>query len=106
MKKIYKFVLAGSGKSYAKVVEVPMHVGAKIVSVGNQLEKICIWAEVETTVPTENRIFQIVTTGDLLEQTGGFDPKFVGTVILKGGTAVAHVYELTVPAPPAEPELV
>lgn len=92
MKKIYKFVLTGSGKSYPTAVDVPMPIGAKIISVGNQLEKVCLWAEVETTAPTENRTFVVFVTGDTIEPIG-CDLKFIGTVILKGGTAVAHVYE-------------
>ena len=101
MKKIYKFNLTGSGKSYPTTVEVPMNIGAKILSVANQLEKICFWAEVETTVPTETRIFQVVLTGEPFE-TGAFDANFLGTVILKGGTAVAHVFELVPLAPVTE----
>jgi len=97
MKKIFKFVLAGTGKSYPTVVEVPMNVGAKILSVANQLEKICMWAEIETTTPTETRIFKIVLTGESFE-TDGFETSFLGTMILKGGTSVAHVYELIAPA--------
>ena len=57
MKKIYKYVLTGSGKSYPTTVNVPMPIGAKVLSVGNQLEKICIWAEVEATSPIKERAF-------------------------------------------------
>jgi hypothetical protein len=99
MKKIYKFNLTshlvGSGKNYPKIVEVPMNIGAKILSVDNQLEKICLWAEVETTSPTENRTFQIFTTGSSLDLYDDFELNYIGSVILQGGTSVAHVYELT-----------
>lgn len=108
MKKIHKYVLTGTGKSYPASVVCPLPIGAKVVSVGNQLEKICLWAEVETTSPTENRVFQVLTTGAAIDDyngQGSYDPTFIGTVLLKGGTAVAHVYELVpvaVPATPAE----
>jgi hypothetical protein len=93
MKKIYKYVLTGSGKSYPTAVNVPMPIGAKVLSVGNQLEKICIWAEVESTSPTEGRAFVIYNTGEVLEMID-HNNLFIGTVVLKGGTAVAHVFEV------------
>ena len=101
MKKIYKFVLAGTGKSYPTVVEVPMNIGAKILSVANQLEKTCLWAEIETTAPTETRTFKVVLTGESPE-TDGFNVNFLATLILKAGTSVAHVYELVPIAPVVE----
>jgi hypothetical protein len=102
MKKIFKFVLAGTGKSYPTIVEVPMNIDAKILCVANQLEKTCLWAEVETTAPTETRTFKVVLTGESPE-TDGFNSNFLATIILKGGTSVAHVYELTTLSEP-EPE--
>lgn len=85
MKKLFKYIMSGK----ERMVEIPMPIGAKIISIGNQLEKISIWAEVETTAPNELRVFHILSTGDELKQNS----KYIGTVVLRGGTSVSHIYE-------------
>lgn len=86
MKTIHKFVLS------EKVTTVPMPIGAKAISVVNQLERCVIYAEVDTSMPTEDRVFHTLQTGgNMLENC---DYTFLGTVTLKGTTAVVHVYEI------------
>lgn len=60
----------------------------------NPHSKIALWAAVDPTVPTEPRTFIVIGTGKRFEfEQPGFDMFHVGTVLIKGGWIVWHVFE-------------
>ena len=66
--------------------------GAKILSVAVQGDEVCIWAEVNPTAPVEERRFRMCGTGHPIPEDE--DRRFVGTVLLRGGSLVFHLFEL------------
>ncbi len=94
MKKIFKYHIDYTSESMS------LPVGAIILSVGMQKDKLMLWAIVEydddkrKTVPTEERLIRILGTGQDLtpEMEHG---KFIGTVF--NGPFVWHVFELPRP---------
>ena len=79
-----------------KKQEVKMPKGAKLLKfdwfegVSESLEKLTLWAEVESNNVEKKRIFKIYGTGDEIEQ----NMTYVGTVFDKNGFLVWHLYEL------------
>ena len=65
--------------------------GAEILHVNTQKGNICIWAEVDTEAPAEERTFKIVGTGHAVPAG---PRKYLGTVKLQNDTFIFHVYEL------------
>jgi len=90
MRAIYKYTLR-PGKQSLK-----LPIGSKIISVANQRDDICIWAEVETlNSDTEERDIEVFATGDVMyELYDDFERVHIGTVLLFGGDLVLHVYEI------------
>ena len=70
----------------ASVIEMPH--GAKLLSVANQRETICLWAAVDTRAPKVGRRIQVCGTGHPLPLG-----EFVGTVVLHRGALVFHVFD-------------
>jgi hypothetical protein len=88
MKSIYKYTLRATDE---QVVELPY--GARILSVANQRENMCLWALVNTEqARTERRIIVIKGTGHSAEDIMSNDI-FLGTVLLHNGDLVFHVFE-------------
>ena len=86
MRSIYKFsLMAGENK-------ITMPAMAKILHVGNQHDRIQLWAEVEvdTSMRPAERTFYVFATG---EELPNIKLQFIGTVLLAGGVYVVHVYE-------------
>ncbi len=81
MRTVWKFLVPWAGST-----EMPL--GAEILSVQYQDGNICMWAEVETTMPNIDRHFSIIGTGG---EVPGFGAKHIGTV--QEGWAVWHVYD-------------
>jgi hypothetical protein len=71
-------------------VELDMPVGAKIIKVGEQFGKLCIWALVDPSARTEQRHLRIAGTGHPVEP----EAVFIGTAICAHGALVWHVFEL------------
>jgi hypothetical protein len=67
-----------------------MPIGAKVLCVQVQNGLPCIWAEVNTEVPKENRWFSVYGTG---AELAAFDHTYIGTFQLRDGQLVFHVYE-------------
>ncbi len=91
MKKIFKYHINYTAKS------IKLPVGAILLSVGMQRDKLMLWAIVEydddgrKKVPTEARRIRIVGTGH--DMTPDMEQgKFIGTVF--NGPFVWHVFEL------------
>lgn len=66
--------------------------GARILSVGNQRESLCVWALVDTDKPKTGRGFRVVGTGHPIENAERF--AFLGTVQFRDGALVFHVFDM------------
>lgn len=82
MRTIYKYQL----RVVDGLQEITTHIGAHIVHVGQQNGYVCVWMEVDTSLPEQKRHFEIIGTGQPIP----FDRLYVGTVMLP--PFVWHVY--------------
>ena len=86
MNQIWKYTFHPDTKSF----DIPK--GANIISVDNQHENICMWAEVDTDQPEETRYFEVIGTGH--NYPAGFVTlEYIGSVQLSGGSLIFHIYE-------------
>lgn len=83
MKTIHKYALR-----FIDTQSVIMPVGAKVLAVQNQNDKITMWAEVDDINDKEQRVFSIFGTGC---EITGFERHYIGTVQI--GDFVWHIYE-------------
>ncbi len=88
IKSIWKFILVPD-----ILVKVRMPVDTTILFVGEQNNKICIWAEVNPEAKTEERNFEVYGTGHNIHYDMGTNRKYLGTAMLYSGSLVFHVYE-------------
>lgn len=93
MKTIYKYPLVLNDE-----VEVYMPEGAEILHVRVQgaCEDVYVWALIDLKAPMSFRRFEVYGTGhpvkDIAEHSGG--RKYIGTVMLQGGSLVYHIFDL------------
>ncbi len=85
-KTIWKFELMIAPR---QTIDIP--VGAEILTVQTQDEKIVLWALVEPKNAKEKRFIDIFGTGHDFDIMG--NRKFLGTVQLKNGSLAFHVFE-------------
>lgn len=86
MKKIFKYTIQTPSQNPS--VQLP--VGAKILKVGVQDDKIVFWAEVDTYNVIETKHFEVFGTGWELPEDSTL--VYLGTVFM--GEYVFHVYVL------------
>lgn len=92
MKAVWKYQL----DHVAQCQLVKMPEGAKILCVKVQHEIICVWAEVDTEVTQmKNRCIEIVGTGHEMDTSPSFERWYIGTVFMRDGYYVWHIYERT-----------
>ena len=71
---------------------VRLPVGALLLSVGNQAEKLFLWALVDPAVTaTVRRYFRVAGTGHEITEANSL--AFIGTVQFHGGALIFHVFE-------------
>lgn len=87
MQTIYKYGLTTTDRQ-----NVVMPIGARILSVENQREGICVWALVDPKIDTELVEFIIHGTGHDAADVGD-GSGFIGTVQLYGGELIFHVFK-------------
>lgn len=90
-KRICKFVCAL--RDIRDLIALAMPRGAKMISVINQRESLCVYAEVNTSTKTfVKRYIAVYGT----EHTVNLPPdyRFLGTVVFAMGELVYHVYDL------------
>lgn len=91
-KTIWKYELQMKGKQI-----IFMQKGAEILSVQMQKETPCIWAIVNKENETEERCFEIFSTGDYISyeenEESDFNRKFIGTFQLTEINEVYHLFE-------------
>lgn len=84
--RIWKFELQITDMQTKK-----MPVGAKILSVANQNGSLCLWAMCDTKKPGEDRVIEIIGTGNPVHMDMGVERTFIGTVVMN--PFVWHVFE-------------
>lgn len=88
MKRIFKYPL-----SIVNIQEIEMPENASILSVGNQMEEMFIWAEVEEERVLVSYRILILGTGHIIPvQPTNTNRQFIGSVQMAGGTLIWHVF--------------
>jgi hypothetical protein len=85
VRSIWKFNLAPGETT----LQIPQ--GAGILTAAEQFGGISMWAAVDPEKPLVDRKFAVFATGQSIETLLGH--KFIGTVLLNGGSLVFHVFE-------------
>lgn len=91
MKAIYKYVMTGPEGS-GQCIQMPKN--AKILHVADQRNQLCLWAEVDTEQPLEERSFFVAATGQDISFSKSAPRQHLGTVLMFHGELVLHVYEV------------
>lgn len=86
MKTVWKYSLEATDKQF-----ITMPRGAQVLSVAEQYDDMSLWALVDTNeVPDDAVLIVIHGTGHPADDVEGL--RFIGTVILRGGSLVFHVW--------------
>ena len=88
MKSIYKYTLEDTD-----LQTVTMPQGAKILCVQTQRGAVCLWAEVDTDKPGEDRTIEVFSAGHEMRSDMGLSRQYIGTYQLFDGAWIFHVYE-------------
>lgn len=83
MRTIHKYELGGV------VNPIPTYEGARWLHVGNQRERITVWAQVDTDQPHTTKLLWVVGTGQPIPDRATVP---VGSAIFRGGEFVFHVF--------------
>lgn len=75
------------------VISLDVPNGAELLHVDSQHETICVWFELDPNDATEMRHFEIFGTGHLIREDMGINRCHIGTIQLKNGNLIFHVYE-------------
>lgn len=86
-KRIFKYTIE---REAFPQIEMPQ--GAEILCVQTQNGTPCIWALVEPNAPVIKRSFEILATGQIVNET--VSRKYIGTFQLDGGRLVFHCFEM------------
>lgn len=88
MAQVWKFTLA-----VEDLMMVSMPKGAQILHFATQgaAETPCVWALVDPAAPNVGRVFRLVGTGHKIGMDG--DPRYVGTIHVRGGALVFHLFD-------------
>jgi hypothetical protein len=84
IRKIFKYEVLGNGYP----ILIPE--GGHVLSAQIQDDKIMIWVLVNPTNPLVSRYFEYYGTGEEIYTN---TMQFIGTVLMKGGSLVWHVFE-------------
>jgi hypothetical protein len=83
MKTVHKLQLLA-----IDVQHISLPAGAEILCAHEQYQQICIWYRCDPTNITESRKIAIVGTGHPAPEDG----RYIGTVFLRDGSIVFHVF--------------
>lgn len=87
MRTIFKYPIKVTDQ---QTVRMPQ--GAKILCVQLQFGGPCLWAEIEDSRPSEDRLIAVVGTGNPIPEAA--ELSYVGTVQQAAGHLIWHVYEV------------
>jgi hypothetical protein len=74
---------------------IEMPIGSKVLSADIQNDEICIWVEVFTEeTKKEMKTLYLRGTGHTILVDESNKLKFIGTLLLRGGSIVFHLFEL------------
>lgn len=85
MTTIWKYPLLTGA---ATPLELPQ--GAELLHVDIQGRDLCLWAKVNTDLPTTPRTIEVFGTGHPMPS---FERQFINTFLVDGGTYVFHAFE-------------
>lgn len=88
MKTIYKYDL---GESVEVTIMLPPD--AKVLSVGNQNNRMVMWVQLNTLETVVDRTFYVLGTGWKMDHIDFSKTQFIGTILLDGGSLAYHVFE-------------
>ena len=97
LEKFYRRPIDGGNQSViwkfpiANICEVTMPKGAELLSVGEILGGIFLWAKVDPAKELETRCFHVYGTGHNIPS--GLNLSFIGTAIIRQGDYVFHIFE-------------
>ncbi len=86
MKTVKKYILKET-ESY-----ITMHEDAELLHVNMQDGKICVWALVDDELQIKNRLFKILTEGELLVGIQDIVPIYIGSVYVS--PQMLHVFDI------------
>lgn len=84
-KTIWKFVLDVTDSQF---IRMPHE--SKILHVNTQRETVCMWAEVDPSLPQVLRRFCVYGTGHQMPDDPG---RYIGSIMLQDGDLIFHIYE-------------
>ena len=84
-KAIWKFMI-----NITDTQEIPMPIGAEILTVQSQCGTPCLWARVSPGFKKENRTIIMIGTGHSIRHETG---RYIGTFQIDNGALVFHVFE-------------
>lgn len=91
MNRIYKYNLEATDEQ-----TLLMPLGARILCVQMQGPALCLWAEVDDAQTVEERrAFRVIGTGHPIPDAASLT--YIGTVQMRGGQLIFHVYEKRLP---------
>jgi hypothetical protein len=76
----------------ARDAHVLMPRGAVLLHVAEQVNELCVWAQVDPEAPLADRYLGVFGTGEPLPSSNDAG-RYLGTVLMLGGTFVAHVWD-------------
>ena len=88
-KAIWKF-----GLEVVDLQDIEMPIGAEILSVQTQYNKVCIWAVCDPEAKKEKRVFMVKGTGHKFDDSDLEYATFIGTTQMHEGQLIWHVYEV------------
>ena len=88
MKTIWKFEL-----KVEDIQRLEMPKDAKILCVQVKQGTPCLWAEVDSSAPKEERAIEIFGTGHEIFYDMGIDREYISTFQMHEGALVFHAYE-------------
>jgi len=83
---IWKFPIAT-----VDLQKVMMPRGAEILTVQTQVDTVCLWALVDPSAKSEERLIETFGTGQPIENQQ--EREYIATYQLEGGDLVFHVFE-------------
>lgn len=91
MKVIYKYPIKVRG--WQCEIEIPKGAHNLTVQLDQKTNTPCLWAMVDTNQPTEKRIFQVILTGEIIND-GNEVFTYLGTCQEDQGQFIYHIFEV------------
>ena len=90
MKTIWKYTI--NPEHEINTFHVPE--GSEILDIMEQNNELCMWIQVDDSMPKTERKFRVFGTGHIITDPPGHHLRYQGTASLHGGELIFHVYEM------------